>query len=55
MGRSVEEGERLKGGGIFASLSNSDGDKADGLDAWNGICGVERLVDEYLSGLFEED
>lgn len=56
MGRSVEdEGEGHKGNGIFVSLSNPDGDMAGenaGLDAWNGICEVERVVDECL---FEED
>ena len=48
MGRSVEdEGEEYKGDETFLSLSNSDGDIAGenvGLDVWNGICGVERLV-----------
>lgn len=52
MGRSVEdEGEGHKGDGTFVSLSNSDGDMAGenaGLDAWNGVCGVERLGDECL-------
>lgn len=49
LGRSVDdEGEGLMGEGIFVS---SDGE----LGAWNRIDGVERLVDEPLSGLFEED
>jgi hypothetical protein len=59
MGRSVEdEGEEHEGDGIFVPLSNSDGDMAGenaGLDAWKGISGVERLVDECLSGQFEEE
>jgi len=46
------EPEGHKGDGIFVSLSNSDGDMAGELD---GICGVERLVDECLSGPFEEN
>ena len=47
-----DEPEGHKEDGIFVSLSNSDGGMAG---EWNGICGDERLVDECLSSLFEED
>jgi hypothetical protein len=50
------EPEGLEGDGIFVSvMTNSDGDIADELSARDEIGGVERLVDEPLSGLFEED
>jgi len=55
LGRPVEdegESEGHKEDETFVSSSNSDGDMAGELD---GICGVERLGDECLSGKSEED
>lgn len=54
LGRPVEdegESEGHKGDETFVSSSNS-GDMAGELD---GICGDERLGDECLSGMSEED